>query len=500
MTELEQHKTTLRVKSARGRQHIEYTHKMQQQPSPNISSPSTSFMSPRASPLFVSSVEQQGDPAANSSYEYRGDVQYQQPGDSESSQAAPPKQVAQAMEHLAQLGRLIAQVRLGADRFMEAIFEGSDIKMKDPDSDKAAQLVVSEDVATRRCLDDIKTIGRILEESRVLIGSQQRLQESPWGLHMPLVCPDGAIVAYAWKRQLAGQAAASAVDRTRLALKAFTDQKRRFFPHLEERTFGNVSNGESGSAKKSCHSFPSPSHPRQDMLDKSDEQTILSDVLKCLDTEAPGMKISTYQRIEWFKKASSLVPFGSNSSSELTKQEQSHLLGKPPAPGVQLTSGSVPLEQVGVLDVLVPSVYRAVVSLTPAGSTIPDAVAFFSPDEVGNYIHARGFSIHNVYLQISKYAEKALQHFLHVRPHSSLDLLLHWLWTYESLFTKPCSKCERVLAMDHVSALLLPPVIRPYHQLLVNKNTSNQLTTSANVQTTDSVVAFHADCLPEEEL
>jgi hypothetical protein len=54
--------------------------------------------------------------------------------------------------------------------------------------------------------------------------------------------------------------------------------------------------------------------------------------------------------------------------------------------------------------------------------------------------------------------------------------------------------------MDHVSALLLPPVIRPYHQLLVNKNTSNQLMTSANVQTTDSVVAFHADCLPEEEL
>lgn len=33
---------------------------------------------------------------------------------------------------------------------------------------------------------------------------------------MPLVCPDGAVVAYAWKRQLAGQAGASAVDRTRL--------------------------------------------------------------------------------------------------------------------------------------------------------------------------------------------------------------------------------------------------------------------------------------------
>lgn len=451
-------------------------------------------MSPRASPLFGNLVEQQGDPAATGSYEYRGDIQYQQQGDSESSQAAPPKQVAQAMERLAHLGRLIAQVRLGADRLMEAIFTGGDIKMKDPDSNRAAQLVVSEEEATRRCLDEIRTT----EASGVLIGSQQRLQESPWGLHMPLVCPDGAIVAYAWKRQLAGQAAASAVDRTRLALKAFTDQKRRFFPHLEERTFGNASNGELGSAKKACHSFPSPGHLRQDILDKSDEQTILSDVLKCLETEAPSMKISTYQRLEWFKKASSLIPFGSNSSSELTKQEQSHLLGKSPAQGGQLTSGSVPLEQVGVLDVLVPDVYRAVVSLTPAGSTIPDAVAFFSPNEVGSYIHARGFSVYNVFLQVSKYAEKALQHFLRVRPNSALDLLLHWLQTYESLFTKTCSKCERVIAMDRVSALVLPPVIRQYQQL-VNKNPSSQLTTT-NVQSTDSVMAFHVGCLPEEEL
>lgn len=116
-------------------------------------------MSPRASPLFGNSVEQQGDPAANASYEYRGDIQYQQQGDSDSSQAAPPKQVAQAMERLAHLGRLIAQVRLGADRLMEAIFTGGDIKMKDPDSNRAAQLVVSEEEATRRILDEIRTTG-----------------------------------------------------------------------------------------------------------------------------------------------------------------------------------------------------------------------------------------------------------------------------------------------------------------------------------------------------
>lgn len=56
--------------------------------------------------------------------------------------------------------------------------------------------------------------GKKLEESGVLTESL-RSRSNSWGLHMPLVCPDGAVVAYAWKRQLAGQAGASAVDRTR---------------------------------------------------------------------------------------------------------------------------------------------------------------------------------------------------------------------------------------------------------------------------------------------
>lgn len=57
-------------------------------------------------------------------------------------------------------------------------------------------------------------VGKELEESGVLSESL-RSRKDFWGLHMPLVCPDGAVVAYAWKRQLAGQAGASAVDRTR---------------------------------------------------------------------------------------------------------------------------------------------------------------------------------------------------------------------------------------------------------------------------------------------
>lgn len=60
-------------------------------------------------------------------------------------------------------------------------------------------------------------LGRQLEETGVLNDSL-RSRSNSWGLHMPLVCPDGAVVAYAWKRQLAGQAGASAVDRTRYFL------------------------------------------------------------------------------------------------------------------------------------------------------------------------------------------------------------------------------------------------------------------------------------------
>lgn len=48
---------------------------------------------------------------------------------------------------------------------------------------------------------------------------------------MPLVCPDGAVVAYAWKRQLAGQAGASAVDRTRWEFLTFRCDLARLFTY-----------------------------------------------------------------------------------------------------------------------------------------------------------------------------------------------------------------------------------------------------------------------------
>lgn len=70
--------------------------------------------------------------------------------------------------------------------------------------------------------------GRLLEETGV-INESLRSRSNSWGLHMPVVCPDGAVVAYAWKRQLAGQAGASAVDRTRLGNFPWQRMFRRFF-------------------------------------------------------------------------------------------------------------------------------------------------------------------------------------------------------------------------------------------------------------------------------
>lgn len=63
-------------------------------------------------------------------------------------------------------------------------------------------------------------LGRQLEDLGVLNRSLKSRGNS-WDLHKPLVCLDGAVFAYAWKRQLAGLAGASAVGRTRYVYISF---------------------------------------------------------------------------------------------------------------------------------------------------------------------------------------------------------------------------------------------------------------------------------------
>ncbi|KAL3830698.1 hypothetical protein ACJIZ3_019500 [Penstemon smallii] len=389
---------------------------------------------------------------------------------------APPKQVAQALERLGQAGRLIADVRLGADRLLEGLFFVA-AEPHQQSSSKFINLILREDSLMRRHLHDLRTIGRQLEESGVLTDSL-RSRSNSWGLHMPLVCPDGAVVAYAWKRQLAGQAGASAVDRTRLALKAFTDQKKRFFLHLADDSVVE-------SAKKK-HCSPRAMNSQEEIGD----QRTLADILLGLEKEVPNLQAFTHQRLDWLKQATSLTSAANESS-----------LKNPSFPSSsKLRQGSVSIstgDKAAVIELLVPCVFRAVVSLHTAGSMDPDAVAFFSPDEGGSYLHARGFSLHHVYRHVSEHASMALQYFISSSPETALHCLLHWVCSYQSLFTKVCSKCGKLLSMDKQSGVLLPPVWRPFRSFTPTNNPQKSSSNGSNCSL-DLISAFHISCFSDK--
>ncbi|CAG7882293.1 unnamed protein product, partial [Brassica rapa] len=394
----------------------------------------------------------------------------QNPADSANNQSepdAPPKQVAQAMDRLNQAARAIADIRLGADRIFEAVFLTSHPRTSST-TDTSLQLLLKEDASMRQHLQDLRSIGKKLEESGVLTESL-RSRSNSWGLHMPLVCPDGAVVAYAWKRQLAGQAGASAVDRTRLALKAFTDQKRRFFPHIDDGL-------KEPRLKKHRASHSLLEHGGEEPFDCK----TLPDIQLRLEKLVPNVKMSTYGRLSWLKRANSLPVSGSDDdpaeASKLVFQNSSKLRS-----GLEAEVA----DKVAVIELYVPSVFRAVVSLNPAGSVDPDSVAFFSPDEGGSYLHSRGFSAHHVYKHITEHASTALQYFLGFGTGTALYSLLLWICSFESLFSKSCSKCGRLLAMDKKSALILPPLHRAYQELPL----------AANI---DVCEAYHGGCSPDD--
>ncbi|GER51812.1 mediator of RNA polymerase II transcription subunit [Striga asiatica] len=371
---------------------------------------------------------------------------------------APPKQVAQALEQLGQAGRLIADVRLGADRLLEALFFVGD-KPHHQHSAKCLNLILKEESLMRHHLQSLRSIGRQLEESGVLNDSL-RARSNSWGLHMPLVCPDGAVVAYAWKRQLAGQAGASAVDRTRLALKAFKDQKRRFFPHLSDDSVLGP------AAKKHCTPLPI-SH------EEMSEPKTLSDILSNLEKEVFNLKTFTYQRMDWLKRASSLASGADEGTTDPSKGQSTF---SSTSKWGQSSVSSHGGDKSAVIELLLPCVFRAIISLHTAGSMVPDAVAFYSPDE--------------------EHASMALQYFVFANPERALHSLLHWVCTYQTLFMEACSKCGKLLSMDKQSGLVLPPVKRPFRNFTVGK--SSPKGPSATNGSLHLIPAFHISCLSEE--
>lgn len=159
----------------------------------------------------------------------------------------------------------------------------------------------------------------------------------------------------------------------RLALKAFTDQKRRFFPHLDDGLNGQSLESE---PKRHCGSRVSTGSQEDD---RNNYKT-LSDVLIYMEKEMPNVKVFTHGRLDWLKRASSLPSSANENLIEASKEHSFHSLNRlRPSP---VGTVSVNTDKVAVIELLVPSVFRAIMSLHPAGSVDPDAVAFFSPDEV----------------------------------------------------------------------------------------------------------------------
>lgn len=92
----------------------------------------------------------------------------------------------------------------------------------------------------------------------------------------------------------------------------------------------------------------------------------------------PNLKVFSYERLDWLKRASSLPTSANENPLGTSKEHGFHSLNKlRTVPQV-----AVATDKVAVIELLFPSVFRAIVSLHPVGSIEPDAVAFFSPDEV----------------------------------------------------------------------------------------------------------------------
>ncbi|CAN6447209.1 unnamed protein product [Victoria cruziana] len=247
--------------------------------------------------------------------------------------------------------------------------------------------------------------------------------------------------------------------------------------------------GEFGPSKKLATSVSSVS----DHKDEPHSERSLSDILNDIEAESSFARICTYQRLDWLRRASLLSASANETSGETSKENNVHGSSK-----IRAEVQGVPaLDQIAVIELLVPSVFRAVVSLNPAGSINPDAVAFFSPDEGGSHIHARGSSIYHVFRNITEYADRALQYFLGAEGHGSLQLLLRWICSYHTLFSKACSKCGRLLAMDRQSSFHLPPVCHPYRQSHVTSSAHSQLPSTLDPNS-DPLKAYHFGCSPDD--
>lgn len=150
----------------------------------------------------------------------------------------------------------------------------------------------------------------------------------------------------------------------RLAAKAFTEQKRRYFPGLAAQT----------------------SEGKRPRVEGSEASEVLPELLRRLQPETQGMAVTPYERLAWINKSKSKDAriLTSNSSLAL-RHGNAAAAAVPPqaAGGDNPTTSTKETEKLAVLEASIPGVLVAVVSVLPAGSVFPDAVSLFSPAEVG---------------------------------------------------------------------------------------------------------------------
>ncbi|XP_024396509.1 mediator of RNA polymerase II transcription subunit 27 isoform X1 [Physcomitrium patens] len=457
-----------------------------QQPSPTPSTPSTGFMGPRSSPLFSNAVDQPEPPPPTGQDVDRPNSM----SSGQDSDQAPPRHLANALDGLGRAVRHIADVRSGADLLLEALDAAAQVRSHGAGNKKPSDRIQKAADAMRIALDALRATGKELEAAGVLNGAQQRFEENGlWNSPVPFVAPDGWLVPYAWKRQIAGQAAATAYERARLALKAFTEQKRRFFPGLAATTT----------------SVTGTKRPRSEGSETTDTaEPSLPDLLRRIQPETQGMVVTPYERLAWVKKSNLKAGMSTTFASRVLTSNSSLSVRhgnagtpqQPPQAGVDNpTSSTRQAEKIAVLEASIPSVLVAVVSVIPAGSLYPDAVALFSPAEAGGHIQAWGVSQHKLYQRLSEHVTATLHQLLQQDRTSALELLLRWLLSYRTLFTQQCSVCKHVMAYDGPSDLIFPPLVRPTPRATVPLTTKNAKTEESNAD--NEALAYHLGCVPK---
>ena len=166
----------------------------------------------------------------------------------------------------------------------------------------------------------------------------------------------------------------------RLALTAFTKQKKRFFPGLAA-----TSTSVTGAKRL-----------RTEGSDSSESAgPSLSDLLSRIRPETQGMAVTPYERLAWLNKSNPTggmsTTFASRvitSNSSLSVRHGNAATAQQPsqAGGDNPTPSSRQNEKLAVLEASIPGVLVAVISVLPAGSVYPDAVSVFSPSEVSHEI------------------------------------------------------------------------------------------------------------------